>query len=81
MADKSVVESKLTQLFEDIFDVDKEKLSKLDICQENIEDWDSIGHVRLISALENEFKTEIPIDIAIEFKNFDMIAEYLSNSL
>ncbi|MCK5602690.1 acyl carrier protein [Candidatus Pacearchaeota archaeon] len=77
---KPEVESRLVQLFEDIFEFDDAPKNE-EICQENIKDWDSIGHVRLISALEKEFNMQIPIETAVEFENFNMIADYLFKNL
>ena len=42
-----------------------------------IKDWDSLGHVRLISAIEEEFKIRIPIEDAVKFNKVDMILNYL----
>lgn len=36
----------------------------------DVPEWDSIGHMNLISALEDEFKISIDTDDVVEFSSF-----------
>ena len=36
----------------------------------DVAEWDSIGHMNLISALEDEFKISIDTDDVVEFSSF-----------
>ena len=56
--EKSTIESKVFAIFKDIFDIEGIELS-LDSQPKDIEDWDSIGHIRLMLAMEEEFKIQI----------------------
>ena len=44
----------------------------------SIPEWDSIGHMALISALEDEFKISIETDDIIDFSSFKKGIEILS---
>ena len=77
---KSDIDVRLMQLFQDIFDL--EGVSHMGtIFQDNLEDWDSIGHVRLILGLEEEFGVTIPIEEAVKLNSSHMISKYLLNVL
>jgi acyl carrier protein len=44
---------------------------------DTIENWDSLNHMQLIIAIEDEFKIEIAPDEGIEFESLAMIIDYL----
>ena len=45
---------RLTNIFKDVFDDDEIKLSPMTM-SEDIDDWDSLSHIRLIISVEKEF--------------------------
>ena len=45
---------RLTNIFQDVFDDDEIKLSPMTM-SEDIDDWDSLSHIRLIISVEKEF--------------------------
>ncbi len=56
----SIVKNKLEKIFKDVFDDQKIKL-KNTINSSDIENWDSLNHVKLILACEDEFKIKFDI--------------------
>ncbi|HEA66434.1 MAG TPA: acyl carrier protein [Desulfobacterales bacterium] len=48
---------------------------------DNVESWDSLAHVQLISALEETFSIEINPDEGIELENFKMIVSFFESKL
>jgi acyl carrier protein len=48
----------LTNIFRDVFDDESMELSE-NITQDDIEDWDSIGHVYLTVQIEEKFNIEL----------------------
>ena len=46
--------SRLTDIFHDVFDDDDIELTP-DMTAEDVEEWDSLSHIRLIVAAEREF--------------------------
>ena len=71
------VNQRIVQIFNDIFDIENIKINN-NTSQDDIKDWDSIGHVRLMMALEKEFNIKIPIDDAIKLLIFNDIKDYIS---
>lgn len=78
--EKGTIESKVFAILEDIFDLEGIELS-LDLQQKDIEDWDSMGHVRLMLAIEDEFKIQILFEKAAELNSVKSIVQYLTGAL
>lgn len=51
---------RVNQVFIDIFDNPNLVISE-DDSQESVEDWDSLAHINIISALEDEFNVDFDI--------------------
>lgn len=54
MTTYSSVLSELTSIFEDVMDLDDAELND-DTTADDIEEWDSLSHVRLIVAVERKY--------------------------
>ena len=67
---------KYTQVFVETFDVTPEKAQSLKY--QDIEAWDSVGHMGLISALEDAFDIMMDTDDIIELSSFEKGKEILS---
>ena len=67
---------KYKKAFTDALSIDEQKLSK-DLKFNEIEEWDSIGHMTLISALEEEYKISFETDDIIDFSSFKKGIELL----
>ena len=61
--------------FIDTFSIDNKKLPALEFNQ--IEKWDSIGHMSLISELEEKFKITIETDDVVDFSSYKKGKEIL----
>jgi acyl carrier protein len=59
--DRSEVLSKLTELMRDTFD-DENLVPTDETTAENVADWDSANHVRLMIAIEEEFHVTFETD-------------------
>jgi acyl carrier protein len=53
---------KIRNIFREIFDDDEMDISD-DFSRGDIEDWDSVAHVKLVLALEEEFGIRLTIDV------------------
>ena len=60
--------SKYKKAFTETFSIEDKDLEKLEY--QSIDNWDSIGHMTLISALEDEFKISIKTDDITDFNSF-----------
>ena len=49
-----------------------------DIKYNEIDEWDSIGHMTLVSAIEEEFKITLETDDIVDFSSFQKGKEILS---
>ena len=63
---ESVVYERLTTVFRDVLDDDSIRLSDATTAKD-IMDWDSLNHVRLIAAMEKEFRVKFDIDDLAQF--------------
>ena len=74
------MEEKLKQIMSDIFSVEKNEIhSKYG--QYDCDDWDSIGHLNLITAIEEEFDIVLSVEQISEMKNFELIIHIIKESI
>ena len=67
---------KYKQIFVKVFSIKNDK--KIDnLKYQDIDEWDSIGHMTLISELENAFKISIETDDIIDFSSYKKGQEIL----
>ena len=59
---------KYKRAFSDSFDMPDDNVENLEY--QSIDDWDSIGHMTLMSNLESEFSITLDTDDIIEFSSF-----------
>lgn len=76
--DKNTVKSRLTEVFREVFDDEDIELTEKTTA-DDIDDWDSLEHITLISAVEKEFKMRFTMKEVSGMKNvgemIDIIAE------
>lgn len=59
---------RLNKVFQDVFDDDSIKITPTTTA-DDIEDWDSLEHITLISAVEKEFKMKFKMKEITSMKN------------
>ena len=69
---------KYTNVFTETFEVTKEEAQNLKY--QDIEAWDSVGHMGLISSLEDTFDIMMDTDDIIDFSSFEKGKEILANN-
>ncbi len=70
-------EEKYLKVFMDIFDI-SEKAAREASYQET-DEWDSVGHMRLTSALEDAFDIMLDTDDIVDLSSFERGREILSS--
>lgn len=55
-------------IFRDVFDDDELKVGE-ETNSQDIDDWDSLEHINLILAMQNQFKVKFDLDEVAELKN------------
>lgn len=69
---------KYTEVFNRMFEISAEEAKKLHY--QDIAIWDSVGHMTLISELEEIFGIEMDADDIIDFESFEKGIEILSKA-
>ena len=71
--------NKYIKVFTDSLSIDKKKFSE-NIKYNDIPEWDSIGHMSLISSIEESFDITFETDDIIDFSSFTKGIEILKNN-
>ena len=71
--DKNEIYERLNEVFRDVFD-DDDIVVKADTTADDIEDWDSLEHITLISAVEREFRVKFKMGEISSMKNVGEMA-------
>ena len=69
---------KYKKIFIDTFNIDDSKLENLEY--NKIDEWDSIGHMTLVAALEEQFKITMETDDVIDLSSFKKGKQILSKN-
>lgn len=70
-------EKKLTGIFAKILELPNEQIND-DLKYQGVERWDSIGHMAIIAALDEEFDLMIDTDDVIDMSSFKKAKEILA---
>ena len=73
-------ENKLKQLMAQVLKVDASSINEAS-SMDNIKTWDSLGHMNLVLALEDEFKITIPDEDAGNISSYKLIKVVLGELL
>lgn len=73
------ITSRLETVFQDVFD-DASLLIREDMTADDVEDWDSIEHVYLITSIEKSFGIEMP-DIMEKPENIGKLIDIIEERL
>ena len=73
---------KYSEIFKTSLNIGSDKLSEK-LKYNEIEEWDSIGHMSLMSALEEEYKISLELDDIVDFgsykKGIEILKKYKVN--
>lgn len=72
--------SRLNEVFKDVFD-DKNIVINDETTADDIEDWDSLEHINLIVAIENEFGVKFSMGETTSLKNVGEMVTLIKNKL
>jgi acyl carrier protein len=74
------MEDRLKEAFATALDLEIDEIAE-DCTQETLEDWDSLGHLNLISEIEKTFKVKLTMDEVMEMTTYSKVKEVVSNHL
>ena len=72
------MESRIKKVMGDLFNIGVESINN-DSSPDNIENWDSLRHMSLIVALEEEFEVEFDDEEIVDSMNYALILNIVSN--
>lgn len=67
---------KLAKVFADTFGISEAETKGLQY--QGIEQWDSVGHMTLVAAIEDDFDIQLDTDDIIDMSSFEKAQEILS---
>lgn len=79
MNKKSIL-NKLTTVFQDVFD-DEDIFINEQTTAADVEDWDSLTHIMLLSAIEEEFNIKFNMKAVQKLKNVGEMIELIEHSI
>jgi acyl carrier protein len=72
--------SKIKKIVSDILEIEIEKIND-DSSPQNIESWDSLKHIYLVTSIEEEFNIRFSDEEITELMNFKLICMILEEKL
>ena len=67
---------KLAKVFADTFGISEAETKELQY--QGIEQWDSVGHMTLVAAIEDDFDIQLDTDDIIDMSSFEKAQEILA---
>lgn len=77
---KEIIYEKLNEVFRDVFDDDSITVNA-DTTADDIEDWDSLEHINLVSAVEKEFGVKFTMAQVVGMKNVGEMVEVILHAV
>lgn len=68
--------NRLLEIFSQVFEVDIKQVPEIEY--QSVPEWDSIGHMMMISEVEDAFGISIEMDDVINISNFDECLEVVN---
>jgi acyl carrier protein len=65
-------ESRLASVFAEVLGLSPDRIRR-DLAPGDVERWDSVGHVMLVTATEQEFSIQFEVDEIMDFTSFEAI--------
>lgn len=77
---KEEIYTKLNAVFQDVFDDDSIRVND-ETTAADIEDWDSLSHITLISSIEAEFGVKFDMKTVLKMKNVGELVSIIQTKL
>jgi len=74
------MEERLRKIMADVFLLDINEIDA-NSSPDSIPQWDSIGHLNLVTAIEEEFGIKIDDEQIVQMLNFKLVAEIVKESM
>jgi len=77
---RTEINLKLKNIFSTLFFVDEDQITP-ESSQDSIENWDSMQHLNLVTAIEDEFKCSFEEEDIVQMLNFQLIATIVEEKI
>lgn len=77
---RETIYEKLNEVFQDVFDDDSITVNA-ETTSDDIEDWDSLEHINLVSAVEKEFGVKFTMAQVVGMKNVGEMVDIILNAV
>ena len=77
---KEEITGKVQEIFRDVFDEPTLVISG-EMTADDVDAWDSLNHINLMSAIENEFKIRFALGELQKIKNVDVLIEIIMKKI
>ena len=77
---RSEIFEKLNEIFRDVFDDESINVNEASTA-DDIEDWDSLTHITLISTIEDEFNIRFDMKTVLQAKNLGELADAIEEKI
>ena len=74
------MENKIKNIISNLFEVDIELINN-DFSSDNTDNWDSLGHMNLVVALEEEFDIEFEDEEILELITYELILNIINEKI
>ena len=74
------MENRVKDIISAVLGISMEKINN-DLSPDTIESWDSLGHMNLVVALEEEFNVQFSDEEIVEMMNLQLIVEILKEKI
>ena len=79
-AETKVTEPELRELFAEVFEIAAETVTD-EASPETVDSWDSFGHLRLITTLEERFGVVLSMDDVLEIDSYGALKSTVINGI
>ena len=80
MSSTDELDGQIIELMATVFDIDSDQIDAKSSV-ESLDRWDSVNHMHLVIALEEEFDIEFQDNDAVELISFELIRSHLQEKL
>jgi len=77
---RTELDEALKEVFGDMFDIEPSEIIA-ETSPDTLSNWDSLAHVRLISALEERFAVRIPPEDQVDMLTFELVGDVIGEKL
>ena len=78
--DRSEIYAKLNEIFRDVFGDDSITVNDSTTAKD-VEGWDSLHHISLLAAIEDEFDIEFSMGQTVKMKNVGEMVDYIQEEI